>query len=85
MDKKFQNLKIEISKGEIPKIEILKKDQLRHTSFMYSMNREKVTNRSARGPSERTPSGWDTASRSRSQFPQVTDSSQSHDGLLTEP
>ena len=35
--------------------------------------------------SERSPSGWNIASRSKSQSPQVTHSSQSHDGLLTEP
>ena len=35
--------------------------------------------------SERNPLGWNIASRSKSQSPQMTDSSQSHDGLLTEP
>ena len=35
--------------------------------------------------SERSPSEWGIASRSEVQSPQVTDSSQSHDGLVTEP
>ena len=56
-----------------------------HKSTRYHRHSGRRRGQKRGGPGHQEQKWWDIASRSKNQSPEMTDSSQSHDGLLLEP